>query len=74
MSVPSRQFLIQQSVLKAALSYDAPLFSAVRDLCGINKMLDTLTLDSGWVNSDFCRHVRKEYSLLASRYQERNAA
>lgn len=72
--MPSRQFLVTQAVLNAALPYAEKqgALSALHRL-GMPTYLDGLTLGN-YVRDTFCDQVRKEYSLLASRYQEMNAA
>lgn len=69
MSVPSREFMIQQAVLNAALPYAEKQgsLSALHRL-GMPTYLDGLTLGN-YVRDTFCDQVRKEYRLLAQRFE-----
>ncbi len=72
MSVPSRAFLIQQSVLNAIATryphtlHTEGLIAAAKEFARHTGCDAVADLKREW--------VRKEYSLLAARYQERNAA
>ncbi len=72
--MPSRQFLVTQAVLNATETYrNFDLSETFVRRHGVPTFLDCM-VSGDYVRESFCDQVRKEYSLLASRYQERNAA
>lgn len=67
--VPSRQFMVQQAVLNACITYSDEPCQLVRDLCGVPMMLSVMMAGPDWVRPSFCDQVRKEYRILSSQYQ-----
>jgi hypothetical protein len=63
MNAPSRDFMVRQAVLNAAITYDPP----VAKILGVRTFIDCMTAGD-YVRLSFCDQVRKEYSLLASRH------
>lgn len=69
MSVPSRQFLVTQSVMNAALTYrNFDLSETFVQRHGVPVFLDCM-VSGEYVRDSFCDQVRREYRLLAQRYQ-----
>ncbi len=72
MNMPSRDFLLRQAILNAALTHkgsEEKNFGEVVRAIGVHRYLDCQTTES-YVRGSFCEQVRFEFRALVKAYEE----